>query len=795
MDHQAHTFVREEYHSTDGEEIIKESHPHSGEESSLYDKMARAALYAIGFLAPLWVLPITAMPVEINKAFLVYFLISAAFILWLVGRVRESVLVFPKSGFIAASFVVAMVWGLSAAFSAYPRLSLVGMGDESGTLLAVTATVIAAFLFATLFQDAARVLKWFALVLTSAGIVFVFQIWHIAGLPIFWQQIFPAVTSNLLGGWNTLGVFAGLVLLLALALLELEIAWYARSALITLIAGSLFILIAVNFSLLWWLVGVFLVAFLSHLLLTRKDFQGLTIATLVLIILVMFFALAPAVISDWLTGKLGITFIEARPSWGTTLDVIKNAVKENMFLGSGPNTFSLDWLKSRPVSVNSTLFWNSRFTSGVGLLPSFVAGTGILGLLAMLALMLSFFYRGAAIALKASTSKEDGKYLLFVSFFCAAYLWAACIFYTPGFVLFIFAFIISALFVALSAHYGVVSNFHIKLFDNSVAGFVSVMSVIFVLLFSVGVTYYLAQKYLGAYSYGNGARVFAEGKTDEAYNSIVSATRLDEQSLYYRSLVDIDLKRLQEVLSKSNVPADELRANFQAVLSQAINNGQAAIRSGGYDPLNWVALGKVYEAVISFKVNGASQAAMDTYQEAKKRDPYNPEISFLLARVAVQSNDLAKAKEFLTNSIELKSDYAPARFLMVQVESQLGNTQEAIKQAEAAKLLAPNDIGILFQLGLLYYRNGNPVSARNALESAVILNPSYSNARYFLGLIYAQEKMTPEAIAQFEVILALNPGNVEIEKILNNLRSNKPALNTISPPAPSPEKRNEPPIK
>lgn len=795
MEHQAHAFSREEYRSAEDHENITESHSHSVKESSLYDKMARVALYGLGLLAPLWVLPITAMPVELNKAYLVYFLISAAFVLWLVGRVRESAFIFPKSAFLLTSFGVMFVWGLAAIFSANIKLSLVGAGHENGTLLAVAAAVIASFLFAVLFQDAAKVLKWLSGLLVSAGAVFAFQIWHLAGLPVFWPQIFSSATANLFGGWNNLGIFAGLALLLALTLIELEIAWYARSGLILLIAASLFILVVVNFSLLWWMLGIFLVAFLSHLFLNRKESQGLTIATLVLIIMVMFFALSPLALSDWITGKFGIAFIEARPSWGTTLDVIKNSLGENMFFGSGPNTFAFDWLKWKPASVNETLFWNSRFTSGVGLLPSFAASTGVLGLVAMLAMIFVFFYRGMGIAVRASSSQADGKYLLFVTFFGAAYLWAASIFYTPGLVLLLFAFVMSALFIALAAHYGLIANARVKLFDSSVAGFISVMSVIFVLLFSVGVTYYLAQKYLGAYSYSSGLNAFSAGKTDEAYDHIVRATRLDEQDVYYRSLVDIDLVRLQKVLGESNVPADELRANFQNVLSQAINNGQSAVRVGRYDPLNWAILGKIYEAVIPFKVNGASQAAMDTYEEARRRDPYNPEVLFLEARVAAQSNDVKKAKELLTASIGLKSDYAPARFLMVQVESELGNINEAIKQAETAKLIAPNDIGILFQLGMLYYRNGNPASARNAFESAIVLNPSYANARYFLGLVYAQEKMTQEAIAQFEIILALNPGNAEVEKILKNLRANKPALSAISPPATAPEKRNEPPIK
>jgi cytochrome c-type biogenesis protein CcmH/NrfG len=282
---------------------------------------------------------------------------------------------------------------------------------------------------------------------------------------------------------------------------------------------------------------------------------------------------------------------------------------------------------------------------------------------------------------------------------------------------------------------------------------------------------------------------------DEAQAKLTRAVRTDETDVYYRSLVELDIKQLANILARTDLSTDELRAKFQTALAKAVGDGQAAVRLGRMDPLNWLSLGKVYEAIVPFKVSGASQVAFDTYAEAAKRDPQNPEILFAEARVAVATSDFAKAKEFLDQAIALKSDYTPARFLMVQVESQLGHVEAAIKQAEETRLQAPNDIGLLFQLGMLYYRNGNLTSAKSALETAVKFNPSYSNARYFLGLIYAQIGDKQDAILQFEVILALNPGNAEVTKILENLRAGKPALTTISPPAPSPEKRTLPPVK
>ena len=145
--------------------------------------------------------------------------------------------------------------------------------------------------------------------------------------------------------------------------------------------------------------------------------------------------------------------------------------------------------------------------------------------------------------------------------------------------------------------------------------------------------------------------------------------------------------------------------------------------------------------------------------------------------------------------MELKPDYAAAHFLLAQIFDAKGNSIEAIKKGEAAALISPNDVGALFQLGLLYYKDNRLEEAEAVLKRAISINPNYSNARYFLGLIYDKTRRKIGAIAEFEKISVLNPGNNEVEKILFNLRSGKNALFGISPPGPSPEERKETPVK
>lgn len=155
---------------------------------------------------------------------------------------------------------------------------------------------------------------------------------------------------------------------------------------------------------------------------------------------------------------------------------------------------------------------------------------------------------------------------------------------------------------------------------------------------------------------------------------------------------------------------------------------------------------------------------------------------------------MKSAKESLNSAVNLKGDYAPALFLLAQLEAQEGNLKQAIARTEQTFYLAPNDVGVLFQLGLLYYQDKNFENSRLAFEKAVALNLNYSNARYFLGLIYERMGRISDAIDKFKRIENLNPDNQEVKRILSNLMAGIPALETISPPQPSPEKRKEPPL-
>jgi len=209
---------------------------------------------------------------------------------------------------------------------------------------------------------------------------------------------------------------------------------------------------------------------------------------------------------------------------------------------------------------------------------------------------------------------------------------------------------------------------------------------------------------------------------------------------------------------------------------------------------NWSVRGFVYRQMINIS-QGADQWAINSYEESQKLEPANPYISTELGQVYLAKNEKEKAREYFQKALDLKSDYAPARFQLALIYISENKIAEAIGEMENAKRDSPNDVGVAFQLGLLYYQDKQYDNAKAEFERTVGLNENYSNARYFLGLIYDREGKKNEAISQFEKIEKLNPDNEEVKKILVNLREGRGALEGVTPAQPPIEEKPEEVLK
>ncbi|KKS26576.1 MAG: hypothetical protein UU84_C0025G0004, partial [Candidatus Yanofskybacteria bacterium GW2011_GWC2_41_9] len=333
--------------------------------------------------------------------------------------------------------------------------------------------------------------------------------------------------------------------------------------------------------------------------------------------------------------------------------------------------------------------------------------------------------------------------------------------------------------------------------------------------------YFEVNRYVAEIYFGKAITASGKGDSEATIGNLNRAAefwKYDER--YFQSLSQATFFKLNALLADKSTAQDVLRAQFQNITTNSIIFAQKAASLNPQNPFDAVLLGSIYENLIPF-TNGAADFALSSYGRAAALDPKNPSNHFMLGRVYISLADLALARGSaeeagvnleksavnLERAIALKQDYAPARFLIVQVYDRQGKLPEAVKRAEELVMLNNTDVGALFQLGFLYYKAGRFDDSKIVFERTVELSQNYSNARYFLGLIYDRDaqmnksssaKATEDrnkAIEEFRKIGELNPDNAEVKQILVNLKAGKAALLGIAPPAPAPQNRAEAPVQ
>ncbi|MBI3442551.1 MAG: tetratricopeptide repeat protein [Candidatus Sungbacteria bacterium] len=550
-------------------------------------------------------------------------------------------------------------------------------------------------------------------------------------------------------------------------------------------------------------------------------------------LIVLAYSLVMLLIPGPLVGKVSLP-TEVSPSALTTLHIARSVYREGAMptlFGSGPATFNRDWMRYKDPAINATPFWNTQFNQGYSLITTLAVTTGIAGLLLFLIFVLGF----PVVALRALlATRHDhagcmvAAFLGFLSMVCIAALYPGNLAYVL--LLFFFAGLLMAgLGASAEEEHGEKKSLLWNIRERRIsfrqpwAIFTFSLAIVFLLSLSIGLLYYELARVRSGLAQASGLTTVAKGDLDSAIRSFEAAAGYEENNniRLYQALVQLRTEKVRSLINAAS-QGKNVQNDFQQTLQTAVQNSQQALALSPDDPALWRTQGALYELIIPY-IPGADRLAFASYQKEVEFDPSNPTGRIDLARAGLAAADrmqltinqarqgqqqgvdvaqlnqaraqiLDQIEQVLREAVRLKSDLAAAHFLLAQAALRIGNIQKAIQSTESAKAAAPFDIGVAFQLGLLYYQNNNLEQAAGEFERAVSLNQQYSNARYFLGLIYSRLNNTDGAIAQFEEIGKLNPDNQEVKRILENLRAGKPALDGIAPPATPPEQRSEPPV-
>ena len=334
-----------------------------------------------------------------------------------------------------------------------------------------------------------------------------------------------------------------------------------------------------------------------------------------------------------------------------------------------------------------------------------------------------------------------------------------------------------------------------------------ILSFVFVLIIVgfISLIFLEGQRYVAAVAYNKALASDAQGaKVDDLVNKLSRVVSLDpSRDLYHRNLSVALFAALNDRISQKGAAnlSENDRAEISNLYFAAEDEARNAINLNPKNADNLVQLAQISQNVIGSK-DGADEAARSNYMESLKYDPKNPSTYYQIGQIYLMMADLEsaknasqqqvsnkapqlsdKAKEYIASAlqnfekaVEIKSNYIPAQFMAAVSLDRLGKIDEAIAKLEDGKKMNPQDVGIVFQLGVFYYKAEKYDAARNEFEQAVKLADNYSNARYFLGLIYDKQGDKQKALEQFRKVADLNPDNADIKKIVSNLEAGKSAL-------------------
>lgn len=754
------------------------------------DKVSKISIYVLVFLLPILFLPWTANVLDFNKQAALILLVFISIFAWMLKILISGKASFNFSLVHTPVIVLFLVYAVSTVFSLWRYGSFWGWpGLTSESLISLLALVLLYFLVVNIFKRKEIFYVIFCLILSG----FLSAIYGL--LQLFGKYVIPigftrAVSFNTIGGVNGLAVFTAI--LLPLIIIALVVSKQKGLRILFVIAAifSAALLLLINFQIAWWLVIVGCALIIAFGTQKRDIFDNRWL------ILPMSF-LAVALLFSFFRFQIPGTPerpVEVFLTHRASFDIALKALKSSPVIGSGPGTFINNFSKFKDISFNESSLWDMRFDWASSKVLTVMGTIGILGILSFLILIAFFIFYGIKFLFTSAYQKEEEGQELFSLLGLGIFI--SFLTLTIGFFLFksnlsldFVYFLLMGCFVSLLYP----ARKEIVLKPSSLITLAITFGFTLIFIFGLGVLILEGQRYASAVSYLKGMATWQQGKTAETLKHLERAVRISPKAdIYWREISQVYLQVMSETAVRTDLSQAEITRQVQLYINSAVNAAKAASETNPNNVVNWSSRGLVYQNLIGI-VGGTKDWAVSAYSEALKLEPTNPffptqsGISILTeaSRLSQDKTEekaklLAEAEEKFNQAIKLKADYAAAHFQLAIVYQSQGKQAEMIAQLEKAKSIAPFDVGLAFQLGLIYYQMKDFSKAQTELERAIVLNNNYANALYFLGLVYDEQGQKELAIKVFERILANNPDNGLVIQILKNLRAGEKALKGIS---------------
>jgi len=738
------------------------------------------------------VFPFWGVQMSVVKQFLLVYLVLFSFIFWFISKIKSPsfrLFSLPILGIFIAPIVVSLLSSLS---SGAVWASLGWSHFDFSSFLFLVSLFGLFSLSIVLFKNKERLESFQLILFLSALIIGVYQLLQLAKISFgFSRGWFSSLPFSLIGSWYDTGIFFGLIAVVSLIWLEFGQTFKSinKKYLSIILGGSLFLVVIINFYPIWVMLALTSLVILVTHILKQKEIDGNeegsifkpSMLILGLAILFLIFATPNGFLSKGIFSfydYINLPISEIRPTSQSTFEVAKGVLKNDTFLGVGPNRFYQAWITYKPDNINLSPFWDINFNTGVGTMPTIMISAGILGFIAWAVFVLFIWFTAFRLWLVSRQVEDESLVGIYLSIvLVVVYLWVMAFVYNTGIVTTSLTFVLSGVLIAFASDSNILSSKIVSFKKTKLAQLLILPVLIFPLIFGFFGLYVVSDKLIGNALFYRSQSAISRGDLEKGNELLLKAIKHNSRSdYYYRTLAILELTKLTSLLRSSNVDNQvDVQKQFQSILDSAILSAGQAIYLDPQNYMNHLVLGQIYESLVPLKISGSYEKSLEQYNKARALNPKNPGILFNFARLEMTNGRDYSARDYLNESLAQKPNFSSALLVLAQIDASGGNLTEAINKTIEAVSLFPNDVGASFQLGVYLYQAEDYEKAILALNRVLELSPKNlnANAQYFLGFSYEAIGARTKALEQFESIQKYNPENQEIIQIINDLKSGR----------------------
>ena len=648
--------------------------------SFICQKTIEITFSGLFFLVPLVFTTVNYELFEFNKMFLVYLATIIVLVAWIIKMVSQKELIFQKTPLFWPLLIFFLGQTMATITSIDPYTSFWGYYTrQNGGLLSFSVYILLYFAF-TANISSSKTKHYLKILALSLIPVSCYGLLQKTGFDNhLWVQDVPARIFSTLGQPNWLAAWITGLIFLNFAFFEKA---KKKSEQVLFLVIFLISFLALIFTrsrsgfLAFWLVYLFglITSFLGKVARIKKNlllFGGLAIILTLLFLspfpsinhhLERFALISPQSLPKWAENgsdpDLGSATADIRKTvWIGAIEVFKN----QPVLGTGPETFAYSYYWYQPQSHNLLSEWDFLYNKAHNEYLNFLATTGLVGFITYLGFI------GATLALFLKLIKNHQNSLL-VGSILAGYL---TILITNFFGFSVVAvnllfFLIPAFAFTLGKDKSEISKKNLDFLSKRQKIFI-----IITILIGANLIFGLFRYWLADYYFAQGEKKFQQNNYSGAHFDYQKARRLRPQEPFYTNKMATNCAYLAIALNQED--NQEEKTKF---ISLAQELAKKTIKANPYQ-INFYRQQSQTYYLLSGLDHKYQKSAYQLLLAAHQLAPINPKITYNLAVLAYQQDDLDQAITWLEITIFLKPDYQDGYYWLAKFYQENNQTDKA----------------------------------------------------------------------------------------------------------------------